>query len=341
MAQQKKRWRWISRWSIVRLALVVALPSGAAYQCMIRMPGESYRGELLPLAEHEQALRDELERDVRLLADEIGERNLYRPAALRKAADAIAGALGAAGYAVEREVYRVGGAVCENVWAERAGTDAGSAAIVVGAHYDTVAGCPGANDNGTGVAAVLALARRFASRSVRSTIRFVAFVNEEPPYFQTEDMGSRVHARRSRERGDRIAGMLSLETMGYYSDEEGSQAYPFPLGVFYPKRGDFIGFVGNLSSRRWVRRVIGLFREHARFPSEGAALPEKLPGVGWSDHWSFAQEGYPALMITDTAPFRYPHYHEPTDTPEKIDFDRFARVVAGLERVLVAIVEGS
>ena len=107
--------------------------------------------------------------------------------------------------------------------------------------------------------------------------------------------------------------------------------------MIYPSTGDFIGFVGNLSSRGLVRRAIGVFREHAQFPSEGAALPSWVPGVGWSDHWAFWQEGYPAIMVTDTAPYRYAHYHRESDTPDKIDYERTALVVQGLEHVVRAL----
>jgi len=150
-------------------------------------------------------------------------------------------------------------------------------------------------------------------------------------------MGSLVHARASRARGDRIVAMLSLETMGYYRDQPGSQAYPAPLGLFYPSTADFIGFVGNWKSRHLVRESVRFFREEARFPSEGGATFGSIPGVGWSDHWAFWQAGYPALMVTDTAPFRYPHYHQPNDTPDKVDPERLARVVAGLTRVIARL----
>jgi hypothetical protein len=169
----------------------------------------------------------------------------------------------------------------------------------------------------------------------------VAFVNEEPPYFTTSQMGSFVYAKECRKRKDKITAMLSLETIGFYSDQDGSQSYPPPLSLFYPSKGNFIGFVGNLSSRRLVRRVVGSFREHAKFPSEGAALPGWVPGVFWSDHWSFWKHGYHALMVTDTAPFRYVHYHTPEDTIDKIDFERLARVVAGLEKVVADLTSTS
>jgi Zn-dependent M28 family amino/carboxypeptidase len=182
---------------------------------------------------------------------------------------------------------------------------------------------------------MLALARRLAQKPAQHTLRFVAFVNEEPPYFLTEQMGSFVYAGRCKARGDQISAMISLETIGYFSDAPHSQTYPsLGLGVFYPTVGNFIGFVGNIHSRSLLRRAIALFRKHARLPSEGAALPSFVPGVSWSDQWAFWQHGYPGIMITDTAPFRYPHYHSATDTPDKLDYDRFALVVSGMQKVI-------
>jgi hypothetical protein len=148
-------------------------------------------------------------------------------------------------------------------------------------------------------------------------------------------MGSLRYARRCRERGERITAMFSLETMGCFSDEEGSQRYPFPFRFFYPSRGNFIGFVGNLSSRSLVRSATESFRRQASIPAEGTAAPGWITGIGWSDHWAFWRQGYPAVMVTDTAIFRYEHYHLPQDTPDRIRYGHLARVVAGLERVIV------
>ncbi len=128
--------------------------------------------------------------------------------------------------------------------------------------------------------------------------------------------------------------MLSLETIGYYRDAPGSQHYPPPVGLIPPSTGDFIGLIGNVALRKLVRAAVGWFCHHARFPSEGAALPGFIAGVGCSDHWAFWQEGYPAVMVTDTAPFRNPYDHSPHDTPDKLDFDRLARVVDGLRGVI-------
>jgi hypothetical protein len=160
-------------------------------------------------------------------------------------------------------------------------------------------------------------------------------VNEEPPYFLSGEMGSLVYAGRCKARGDKISVMISLETIGYFSDAPHSQTYPSRvLGAFYPKVGNFIGFVANVHSRALLRRVIALFRQHAKIPSEGAALPSFVPGVSWSDQWSFWRNGYSAIMVTDTAPFRYPYYHSASDKPDKLDYDRFTLVVSGMEKVI-------
>jgi Zn-dependent M28 family amino/carboxypeptidase len=283
------------------------------------------------------ALAADLERDVRVLAVEIGPRAIGLGDTLPRTERWITERFRAAGLEVVREPYQVADREVANLVAELPGTGALAAEIiVVGAHYDTVPGTPGANDNGSGVAALLALAPRLAATrsSHARTVRLVAFVNEEPPFFKTEQMGSLVQARACRARGDNIVAMLSLETMGYFSDEPDSQHYPPIIGWLYPSRGNFIGIVGNRESAALVRRVAKSFRRHSDLPCEAASLPGSLQGIGWSDHWAFWQAGYSGVMITDTAPFRYPHYHEREDTPEKLDHVRLARVVLGLEAVL-------
>jgi len=296
------------------------------------MPGKNVsKAELL--SPDEVGLREELRANVQKLAGEIGERNMWHYVALDAAADFIEDSFSRAGLRTRRDSYETRGQPCHNIEAEIPGNR--PKIIVIGAHYDSVFGSPGANDNGTGVAATLALARRFASARPKHILRFVAFVNEEPPYFLSGEMGSQVYARRCKERGDKIYAMISLETIGYFSDAPNSQTYPSPgLGMFYPKVGNFIGFVSNVHSRALLRRVITLFRENAKIPSEGASLPAFIPGVSWSDQWSFWQHGYPAIMVTDTAPFRYPYYHSSSDTPDKLDYDRFTLVVSGMEKVI-------
>jgi Zn-dependent M28 family amino/carboxypeptidase len=274
---------------------------------------------------------------VEMLAGTIGERNLWSYGALERAAQYVSMQLTESGYTPGRLTYELAKLPLSNVEAILEGTVRRSETVVVGAHYDTVVGCPGANDNATGVAAVLELAQRFSGRPQPRTIRFVAFVNEEPPFFQTAHMGSAVYANAARSRGDRVSGMLSLETMGYYSEEKGSQRYPEPMTARYPDVGNFIGFVANIGSARLLLRARRAFKRRTSFPLQSAAVPAVIPGVGWSDHWAFWQAGYPAMMVTDTAPFRYPWYHTADDTPDKLDYHRLAHVVDGLEAVIESI----
>lgn len=333
----------------LRIAIVVAAILVLLWWFGMRMPGKNV-SKAGPLSPDEVVLREELRANVQKLAGEIGERNMWHYVQLNAAADFIEDSFSRAGLRTRRDSYQIRGQTCHNIEAEIASGQQGAAVsspppiVIIGGHYDSVFGSPGANDNGSGAAAVLALARRFAARETERhppqrtpnrTLRFVAFVNEEPPYFLSGEMGSLVYARRCKERGDKISAMISLETIGYFSDAPHSQTYPSPgLGLFYPKVGDFIGFVSNVKSRPLLRRVIALFRKHAKIPSEGASLPAFIPGVSWSDQWSFWQQGYPAIMVTDTAPFRYPYYHSSNDTPDKLDYDRFTLVVSGMEKVI-------
>jgi len=304
---------------------------------MTGMPGSSWSGPLPPLTGKQQLIHDNLKRHVAELAGRIGERNVWRPEALASSAGYIRKTLEDAGYAVSVQPFTSRGLTVNNLEAVLPGHIAADEIIVIGAHYDSVAGTPGANDNASGVAALLELARLLAGTALPRTVRFVAFANEEAPFFYGDEMGSNLYAARARAQGERIEAMLALETIGYYTDQPASQRYPFPFNFFYPDTGNFIGFVGNLSSWRLVRRAIGAFRASTAFPSEGVAAPSGMKGVHWSDHWSFWQAGYPAIMVTDTALFRYPHYHAATDTPSMLDYTGLARVTGGLAEVITAL----
>jgi hypothetical protein len=282
---------------------------------MIRMPGTSHAGPLPPLTGEARALTLRLRLHVAALA--VKERNVD----LETPARYIEQAFRSQGLEFSVQEFVSAGRRVRNI-------EAGAGDIVVGAHYDTVPGSPGADDNASGVAVLIELA------AMKMPVRLVAFANEEPPYSFGPDMGSWAWAKRARNRGEPIRAMFSLEMLGYYRDTAGSQRYPAPLGLFYPDRADFIAFVGDLGARGLVRRSIGAFRKSAEFPSEGVAAPAFIPGVTWSDHWSFRRHGYPAIMITDTAFYRYPHYHLPNDTPDKLDYERMARVTLGLAAML-------
>lgn len=341
-SQPRAGLRWITRRAVLRLTMLaigIVLLLVWSWQTMIRMPGRSHTGALPPATAAQKALAAELESDVRHLAEHIGDRHLDRYDSLRTTAEYLSMTMMKLGYSSAGQQFTVEGKPCVNVVGQRTGIRQPDRIVIVGAHYDSVAGSPGANDNASGVAAVLALARRFAGHHPGLTLRLAFFVNEEPPYFQTSRMGSYAYALRCRHYGEDIAAMISFDGIGFYTDEPATQQYPSPMGMLYPDAGNFIAIVGNTSSSDLVKRLVGSFRGHAAFPSEGAALPGFLPGVGWSDHWSFWQTGYQAVMVTDTLPFRYAHYHSHDDTPDKLDFDRMARVVEGMSNVIADLAD--
>jgi len=325
-------------WIFCMFPLIIGCPQ-------FQMPGESYSGNFKELDKDELAIHRNLKKHVQFLAETLGKRNMAVPDNLDKAADYFEKSfrdydckVSSQAYAVKEWSWSSGSEPNDyqprNIEAEFLGQVFREEILLVGAHYDSVIGSPGANDNATGAAGLLEIGKLLSGKKLKRTVKLVAFVNEEPPFFNTKNMGSYVYAQRSRERKENIIGMISLETLGYYSDQKGSQKYPFPLGLFKPDRGNFVAFVSNISSKPLLNKIIKRFRVHAEFPSDGVAFPQIIPGIGWSDHLSFWKFGYPAIMVTDTALFRYPYYHSPEDTPDKIHYDRLARVVLGLFKVI-------
>lgn len=289
--------------------------------------------------EHGASAADQrrLEAHIHHLAGTLGERNVFRPAALAAAADYVADTWRAQGYTVVHHWYDAAGVRCANLEVTRPGRERTGEILLIGAHYDSVRGSPGANDNASGVAALLEIARQFTGLSPSRTVRFVAFANEEPPFFRGDQQGSLVYAKAARARGDPIRLMVSLETIGFYSDRPHSQQYPPLFRWCYPDRGNFLGFVGNLRSRRILRQAARMFRAGCDFPLEHVATLESVPGVGWSDHRSFWCHGYRAFMVTDTAFYRYPYYHTAQDMPDKLVYPALTRVTQGLCRCFAAL----
>jgi hypothetical protein len=321
--------------TVIALVLLVLIAAGfGAYRYMLGVPGTPHQGALPPLTPDERDLAARLRRHVEVIA--AAEHNLDHYDELDKAAQYIERVLEGYGYPVTRQVFTARGKNVRNIDVVLEAPKKDIDVIVVGAHYDSAQGTPGANDNATGTAAVLELARVLhdLKDSAPKRIRLVLFVNEERPYYGTPEMGSLNFARLLHERGERVTAMYSLETIGYFSDQPGSQKYPKPFGAVFADKGDFISFVGMLNSRPLLQQTMRSFRAHTAFPTIGGVSPGFIPGIAWSDHWSFAQYGFQAVMVTDTAPFRYPHYHKPTDTPDKIDYEKLARVVKGMERVI-------
>ncbi len=295
-----------------------------------------------PLTDEERRLSLELRRDVEVLATDIGPRNVYKPDRYALAEQFLTRVLEQRGYSVERHTVvaqtEFGPLEVNNLIVEVRGHVHPDRVLVVGAHYDSVQGCPAANDNGTGVAGVLAVARAIAGSSPGCTIRCVLFVNEEPPFFNMNDMGSQHYARMCRKRGDNIVGMVCLETIGYYSTERGSQRWPHhALSLVLPDIGDFIVFAGPTQAKSFIRQAARAFARERSMSLLAAAVPDSIGEVNLSDHRGFNEVGYPGFMVTDTAPFRYAHYHLPTDTPDKLDFDMMARTMRGVIGMVKAL----
>lgn len=344
----RRRFRLASRGALHRLGLVflVFVCAGVyGYRTMIVMPGASFTGPLPALTEEQRKIATELRASVEVLADatggvvRVGNRSIYYPRRFAAAAAWIHDQLTTYGYNRIGETFTERGSPTPNMEVTITGRSKPEEIVVIGAHYDAYQGAPGADDNASGVAACLHLARVYRDKPRERTIRFVFFVNEEPPAFQTALMGSWVYARACRERTDQIVAMMSVESIGYYSDAPNSQHYPEPMGSFYPNTGDFIAFVSDYSNRALNKEALRVFREHTKFPSHGASPPGVIPGVGWSDHWAFWQEGYPGIMVTDTATFRNPNYHTPQDAPSTLDYERMARVVGADGEGLRAVID--
>jgi hypothetical protein len=323
-------------WVILRWGFLLTL-AVLGLICATSMPGRSFAGRIPPLSPVQLRLAERLHLHVATLSETIGQRHAGRPRAMDAAARYIEDAFARTGCRVECQRFTAGGVEVRNVEAELVGRTAPERIVVVGAHYDAMAGSPGADDNASGTAALLELAAALARTPPACTVRFVAFANEEPPFYKTPEMGSRVYAARSRSLGERIEGMVCLECVGCYTDEPGSQRRPLLLRLVYPNRGDFVAFIGDLRSRALLRRTVGEFRRAASLPSQGLATPAIIPGIDWSDHGSFWKEGYRAVMVTDTAFYRYRYYHSSHDTVEKLDYPRMALLVEGLAEAVASL----
>lgn len=281
---------------------------------------------------NDRNLVENLKKHVYKLSHEIGERSYRKYGKLVETEEYIAKQFNSYGYKNEFQEYSINNQVFRNIIAAKQGKEK-KKEIIVGAHYDTVV-TPGADDNASAIAGLLELSKYFSEIRTSKTLRFIAFVNEEPPFFKTEKMGSRLYTMAAKQRADDIQIAFILEMIGYYSDKPFSQKYPPFLGPFYPNTGNYIAVIGNLHSKGIVDRIVKAFKENSSFPIESLNAPSAVPGIDFSDNWSFWQEGYPAVMITDTAFYRNYNYHRLTDTYEKLDYISLAEVINGLKYVL-------
>jgi Zn-dependent M28 family amino/carboxypeptidase len=284
-------------------------------------------------ASEKEILLRNLRRHVAHLSVDIGERHLWNGDSLAQAARYIESEFSAAGYVPTRQTYLAYRKPVSNIIAEKKGTRPHS--IVIGAHYDSVPGSPGADDNASAVAGLLELARMLGTTSCAWGFKLVAFVNEESPSFGSDYMGSMQYARLLKARGEDVAFMIALEMIGYF-DRRKPQNYPLGLmRRFYPKTGDFIGIVGDFRSHRPVLALARAMRRQGLVPTSALVAPRQFGGIDRSDHSAFWRHGFKALMITDTAFFRNENYHRENDTIETINFEVMANVVASLFAAVV------
>ncbi|MFA5110069.1 MAG: M28 family peptidase [Desulfobaccales bacterium] len=288
---------------------------------------EAWGGETMQRRE----IRQRLEAHLRLLSVELGDRSIFRPENLQAAADYVSQQFAAMGYVPRRQSFRYEGREVSNLIV---GEEDPRGYYILGAHYDTVEGTPGADDNASGVAVLLEVARQARKLTPPKPWAFISFTCEEPPAFATAAMGSRIYAQQARRQQARILGMLCLEMVGYYSKTPGSQSLPLSLKFMgYPTTGDFIGLVGDRPSRHLLARLETALKGGCLLPTVSLAVPfggHLLPEVRLSDHANFWDEGYPAIMLTDTAFMRNPHYHGPGDTMDRLDLDAMTELTLGL-----------
>lgn len=317
------------------LAFVVIL---AAYWYMIRCEG-SWDGEPLETAMADElvAMETELRADVAWLSQTVGPRNPAHYENLVRTAEWIRDRWTSYGYEVLEQKLEVDGKECVNLEVEIPGRVAASEIIVLGAQYDTWPESPGANNNGGGVAVLLQVSRLLRDYEPDRTIRLVALTTQEPPYSKTEQMGSIHYARRSHERGEDIRVMMSMDAIGVYKQEPGTQNYPFPFSLLYPDTGNFLGFIADLGTRSLLVETTRGFKKGSAFPIEAGSVPRWVTGASWSDHASFWDYGYRGIQITDTGAFRSAAHTTVEDTMEKMDFAALARISVGMYAAMLEL----
>ena len=298
-----------------------------------RVNGSDNKAEQAPYMKI--SIQNNLKKTVNMLAGEIGSRGYLQTEALKKSADYIKSELGSYGYNVSVQSYDAKEGTFENIYVEKKGEKRPDKILVIGAHYDTVIGTPGADDNASGVAALLELARLLADEPLDMTLQFVAFTLEEPPFFRSSKQGSYVYAESLHQKNLDIEGMICLESIGYFTDEPGSQMFPLSFFRFiYPDTGSFITFVSDFQSKGFLNRAMEGFKKGTVLPVESISAFSIIPGIDFSDHRSFWKFGYDAFMVTDTAFYRNPNYHEAGDVPGTLDYERMTEVVVGLEKAI-------
>lgn len=324
---------------IVFVVVVVVLVGGFVWYST-DVPGTSAAAALPPLTDEEEDLRDELQAHVTRLSRDIGVRSNSDPSRVASGFMYVEDELRRTGLQIRREAIQAGGKSGVNLVAELPGTTMAKEIVLVGAHIDSPRASPGADSNASGVAVAIELAQRLASVSSERTLRFVFFSLTQPPFAGTDGQGARQHAAACKEKNEAIVAAFLLEGLGTFSDQPGSQSVPFPFTFSFPGTGNFVAFVGDLATRDFLRQTVAEFRAVSRMPSEGCALPALFPGFSSSDAGAVARAGYPAVLVTGTGTSRNPDFGKPSDTHDRLDYARMARVTSGLQVVVAKFASG-
>lgn len=325
--------------NLLLTALACGLMAACAFAYCVVLPVQSRRAPLPRLDADDLFLRTRLHDHICEIAD--GPRNINHFASLESAATYIEDTLREYGHHPQIQRFETAGRTVRNIEVviEPDHVTAHTPTVILGGHYDTDGTSPGAHDNGTGVAAALELSRLLKTLQPKThRLRLVFWVNEERPWGKTKNMGSWQHANKLRAENQNIVGAIALETLGYFTSEPNSQELPWPFNFVFPTVGNCVAFVALPGSRCFLEHVTRAFRASSPFPSIGGLAPGAVEGVDLSDHWAYHQFGIPALMVTDTAPFRNPYYHAPDDLPETVDYDSLAHITRGLEGMLRRLV---
>lgn len=326
-----------AKYSIICAVIVIVTMAAFYWRATWHlMPGQSFKGPLPGLSPEESATRDFLSGHLEVLAKQIGERNSKKYSELQKSVDYITQQFKNIGYVPRFQEFDVDGKNYKNIEVELPGSDPDLAKVIVGAHYDSAVDSPGANDNASGVACILELARLLHGRQNVRTVKIVAFANGEAPFQATQNSGSYQYAQLAKSANAKIKGMLSLDEIGYYTDAPNSEKLPVNIFSYYPPEGNFVMAVADSQSANLCRTTVGEFRAYTKFPIEGIICQSSTnpQGMIGADHCQFWNAGYPAVMLTDTGSDRYPNVHSQLDNLSQVDADKLSRVVSGLLSVV-------
>lgn len=330
MAGRKRKLFW--------LAVVLLLPlmlAGMAVYGWYRLTQPFVAAIAAPVPGTAGADSARLEKHVRKLAIDFPDRTFDHLTRLDGAAAYIEAELSALGLKVESQRFHANGRPYRNL-VVKLGPETPDV-MVVGAHYDVAGEQPGADDNASGVAGLLELAHLLKNQPLSRRLELVAFTNEEPPFFRTPHMGSAIHAASLKQAGKTVMLMLSLECIGYFSDEPNSQSHPVRLlDSIYPTTGNFIALVGHYQDGAVARSVKAAMKSASDLPVHSINAPGFVVGIDFSDHLNYWNEGFVGMMVTDTAFYRNKAYHTPADTPDRLDYKRMAKVIDGVRAVVLA-----